>query len=131
MYHCAIYSATSFLGKCRKMVLEKWFCKSRFFFWSTIFLEPDFSWIYSMKSHFFLVNHFFQTKFLKPYFSNQISKNCKNRGFRIKGSLCHRARRKANGLDLEHLSQDICAIFLPNDEFSVDFELVEFTFPIA
>ena len=30
------------------------------------------------------------------------------------------------GLDLEHWSQDICDIFLPNDEFSVHFELDEF-----
>ena len=30
------------------------------------------------------------------------------------------------GLDLEHWSQDICDIFLPNDEFPVHFELDEF-----
>jgi hypothetical protein len=29
------YSATSFLEECRKVVLEKWFCKLGFF-WSTI-----------------------------------------------------------------------------------------------
>ena len=37
----SIYSATTFLEKCRKAVLEKWFCKLRFFFWSTTFLEPE------------------------------------------------------------------------------------------
>ena len=39
--HWTIYSATSFLEKCRKVVLEKWFFKLGFFFWSTTFLEPE------------------------------------------------------------------------------------------
>ena len=30
--HWTIYSATTFLEKCRKVVLEKWFCKLGFFF---------------------------------------------------------------------------------------------------
>ena len=59
-----IYSATTFLEKCRKVVLEKWFCKLGFFF---------------------LVNHFsrtrknvdlwYKTTFFsgQPLFSNQIS----------------------------------------------------------
>ena len=34
-----------------------------------------------------LQNHFSQTIFLEPDFLNQISKNCKNRGCRIKGPL--------------------------------------------
>ena len=53
-----IYSATTILEKCRKVVLEKWFCKLRFFFWSTTFLEPEKMWIYGIKPPFFLVNHF-------------------------------------------------------------------------
>ena len=47
-----IYSATTFLEKCKKVVLEKWFGKLRFFF---------------------LVNHFSRTKFLETDFSNQVS----------------------------------------------------------
>ena len=30
--HWTIYSATTILEKCRKVVLEKWFCKLGFFF---------------------------------------------------------------------------------------------------
>ena len=37
----------------RKLVLEKWFCKLVFFFWSTIFLEPE-----------------KKTEFAEPLFSN-------------------------------------------------------------
>ena len=75
-----IYSATTFLEKYIKEVLEK--CFSKLFFWSTTFLEPDFLWIYGIKQPFF-----WPTTFLEPYFSNQISKNCKNLGCRIKGCL--------------------------------------------
>ena len=33
MTYWTIYSATTILEKCRKVVLEKWFCKLGFFFW--------------------------------------------------------------------------------------------------
>ena len=68
------YSATSFLEKCRKVVLEKWFFKLGFFFWSTTFLQPEKMWIYSIKPPFFLVNHFSRTRFLEPDFSNHFSR---------------------------------------------------------
>ena len=90
MVQSAIYSATTFLEKCRKVVLEKWFFKLGFFF-----LVNHFSWTRKnvdlwYKTTFFSVQPLFsnqisQTRFLKPYFSNQISKNCQNRGSRIKG----------------------------------------------
>ena len=67
-----IYSATIFLEKCRKVVLEKWFHKLSFFFWSTTFLEPEKRQIYGIKPSFFLVNHFSRTRFLEPDFTNQI-----------------------------------------------------------
>ena len=67
------YSATSFLEKCRKVFLEKWFFKLGFFFWSTTFLQPEKMWIYSIKTPFFLVNHFSRTRFLEPDFSNHFS----------------------------------------------------------
>ena len=82
--HWTIYSATTILGKCRKVVPEKWFCKLGFFSGQALFsnqiswtrfLEPDFS------------NQISRTRYLEPDFSNQISKNCKNRGRRIKGWL--------------------------------------------
>ena len=56
------------------MVLEKWFWKLDFFFWSTTFLQPEKIWIYGIKPPFFLVNHFSRTRFLEPDFSNQISR---------------------------------------------------------
>ena len=66
-YHdWTIYSATTFLEKYIKEVLEKWF--SKLFFWSTTFLEPDFLWIYGIKPPFFLANHFSRTIFLEPDF---------------------------------------------------------------
>ena len=68
-----IYSATIFLEKCRKVVLEKWFHKLSFFFWSTTFLEPEKRQIYGIKPSFFLVNHYSPTIFFEPYFPNQIS----------------------------------------------------------
>ena len=46
----------------RKVVLEKWFCKLGFFFWSTTFLQPEKRWIYGIKPPFFLVNHFSSTR---------------------------------------------------------------------
>ena len=58
----------------RKVVLEKWFCKLGFFFWSTTFLQPEKMWIYGIKPPFFLVNHLSRTIFLQPDFSNQISR---------------------------------------------------------
>ena len=58
----------------RKVVLEKWFCKLRFFFWSTTFLQPEKRWIYGIKPPFFLVNHFSRTRFLKPDFLNHFSR---------------------------------------------------------
>ena len=53
----------------RKVVLEKWFFKLRFFFWSTTFLQPENLRIYSIKPPFF-----WSTTFLEPDFSNQISR---------------------------------------------------------
>ena len=53
VHHRTIYSATTFLDRCRKVVLEKWFCKLRFFFWSTTFLQPEKMWIYGIKTPFF------------------------------------------------------------------------------
>ena len=79
--HGTIYSATTFLGKCRKVVLQT----RIFFFWSTTFLKPEERWIYTIKPPFFLLNHLTRTTFLEPDFSNKISTNCKNRGRRIKG----------------------------------------------
>ena len=100
-----IYSATTFLEKYRKVVLEKWFCKLRFFFWSTTFLEPDFLWIYGTKPSFFLVIHFSRTRFLKPYFLNQISKKCKNRACRIKGWVVPDKRQKVENFNLKYRVQ--------------------------
>ena len=72
--HRTIYSETTFLESCRKVVREKWFFILGFFFWSTTFLEPEKMWIYGKKPPFFLVNHFSRTRFLEPDFSNQISR---------------------------------------------------------
>ena len=72
--HTTIYSATTFLEKCRKVVLEKCFCKLGFFFWSTTFLQPEKRWIYGIKPPFFLVNHFSRTRFLEPDFLNHFSR---------------------------------------------------------
>merc|ERR1719203_2634786 len=70
-----IHSATSFLERCRKVVLEKWFFKlGFFFFWPTTFLKPEKMWIYSVKPPFFLVNHFSRTRFLEPDFLNHFSR---------------------------------------------------------
>ena len=46
---------------------------SDFFFWSTIFLKPDFSWIYGIKPPFFsgqplFSNQISETVYLEPYF---------------------------------------------------------------
>ena len=56
------------------MVLEKWIYKLGFFFWSTTFLQPEKRWIHGIKPPFFLVNHFSQTRFLEPDFSNHFSR---------------------------------------------------------
>ena len=71
--HSGISSATTFLEKSRKVVLDKWFCKLGFFFWSTTFLEPEKKVVYSINPPCFLVNHFSQTTFLKPLLSNLFS----------------------------------------------------------
>ena len=63
------YSATSFLEKSRKVVLEMWFFKLGFFFFFFTFLRPEKRWIYCIKLPFF-----WSTTFLKPDFSNQIFK---------------------------------------------------------
>ena len=82
-----IYSATTFLEKCRKVVLEKWFCKLGFFFWSTTFLQPEKRWIYGIKPPFFLVNHFSRTRFLEPLFSNHFSTLFQKSGCRLNGRM--------------------------------------------
>ena len=64
-----IYSATTFLEKCGKVVLQTWI----FFSGQPLFSNHKKGWIYTIKSPFFLVNHFSQTTFLKPDFSNHIS----------------------------------------------------------
>ena len=73
------YSATSFLQKCRKVVLEKWFFKLVFFFWSNTFLQPEKIWIYSINPPFFLVNQFYRTRKKNPCLKN----HC-----RLNGQLC-------------------------------------------
>ena len=97
----AISSATTFLEKCSKVDLEKWFCKLDFFFlvnrfsqtrkkkWicRTTYLQPEKRWISSINPPFFwstiflepeknrsLQNHFSPTRFFEPNFSNQISR---------------------------------------------------------
>ena len=57
----------------RKVVLEKWFCKLGFFFWSTTFLQPEKRWIYGIKPPFFsdqllFSNQISRTTFLEPLF---------------------------------------------------------------
>ena len=62
-----IYSATIFLEKCRKVVLEKWFHKLSFFSGQPLF---------SNKKKIQVC----RTTFLVPDFSNQISKTAKIEG---------------------------------------------------
>ena len=91
------YSATTFLEKCRKVVLEKWFGKLGFFFlvnhFSPTWKKQDLWYKTSLfPGQPLFSNQISQTRFLEPDFLNQISKNCKNRGRRIKGWLvwhCH------------------------------------------
>ena len=64
----------------RKVVLQ-----TLIFFLVNHFSRTRKMWIYGIKPPFFLVNHFSRTRFLEPDFSNQISRNCKIRGRRIKG----------------------------------------------
>ena len=63
----------------RKVILEKWFCKLVFSG------QPLFS--NQKKGRFIVQNYlfFWSTTFQEPDFLNQISKNWKNRGSRIKG----------------------------------------------
>ena len=81
-----IYSATTILEKCRKVVLEKWFCKLGFFFWSTTSLKPEKKLDLWYKTTFFLVNHYSRTRFLEPDFLNQISRNRFLRTAKIEGA---------------------------------------------
>ena len=93
-----IYSATTILEKCRKVVLEKWFCKLGFFFLVNHFSPTWKKLDLWYKTTFFsgqplFSNQISRTRFLEPDFSNQISwtrflKNCKNWGRRIKGWIC-------------------------------------------
>ena len=90
--HWTIYSATTFLEKCRKVVLEKWFCKLGFYFLVNHFSLTRFLVDLWYKTTFvsdqpLFLNHISRTIFLEQYFSDQISKSCKNRGCRIKGWL--------------------------------------------
>ena len=85
-----IYSATTILEKCRKVVLEKWFCKLGFFFLVNHFSPTWKKLELWYKTTFFsgqplFSNQISWTRFLEPDFSNQISKNCKNQGRKIKG----------------------------------------------
>ena len=72
--HSTIYSATTFLEKCRKVVLEKWFGKLGFFFLVNHFSQTIKKVDLYYKTTFFLVNHFSRTTFLKPDFSNHFSR---------------------------------------------------------
>jgi len=78
-----IYSATIFLEKCRKVVLEKWFHKLSFFFLVNHFSRARKKVDLWYKTIFFsgqplFSNHIFRAIFPQPDFSNQISKNFKN-----------------------------------------------------
>merc|ERR1719203_629348 len=73
-----IYSATSFLEKCRKVILEKWFFKLGFFFLVNHFSRTRKNLDLWYKTTFFsgqplFSNHFSRTTFLEPDFSKQIS----------------------------------------------------------
>ena len=71
--HWTIYSATTILEKCRKVVLEMWFCKLGFFFLVNHFSPTWKKLDLWYKSTFILVNQISRTRFLEPDFSNQIS----------------------------------------------------------
>ena len=70
--HWTIYSATTFLEKCRKVVLQtqiffqvlkKWFCKLRFFFCgSRKVVDQEKRWFYTTNPHFFLVREKWLTR---------------------------------------------------------------------
>ena len=66
------------------MILEKWFFKLLFFLWSTTFLEPE-KKIWVCRTTFLEPD--FSNQISQTDFSNQISKNCKNQGRRIKGRM--------------------------------------------
>ena len=51
-------------------------------------------WIYGIKTPFFLVNHFSQTRFLKPDFSNHFSTLFQKNGFRLNGRVAQEPRQK-------------------------------------
>ena len=81
-----IYSATSFLQKCRKVVLEKCSAKKDFIFWSTIFLQPEQMYPHTVwyKTTFFsgqpfFSNHISWTRFLKPLFYTFLEKWLQNK----------------------------------------------------
>ena len=74
----------------QEVVLEKWFFKLGFFFLVNDFSQTRKNVGLWYETTFFsgqplFSNQISQTRFHKPDFSNQISKNCKNRGRRIKG----------------------------------------------
>ena len=60
--HCNAISHSICNYFSRKVILEKWFCKLGFFFWSTTFLQPEKKVVYSISPPFFLVNHFSRTR---------------------------------------------------------------------
>ena len=84
--HWIIYSATSFLEKCRKVVLEKWFGKLRFFFLVNHFFRTRKKVDLCYKTTFFLVNPFSRARFLQPDFSNHISRTRFLRTAKIEGA---------------------------------------------
>ena len=71
----------TFLEKCTKVVLKKWFCKLGFFFWSTTLLEPEKMLIYGIKPSFFLVNPFSRTRKKNPSLQKHFSPTWKKCGF--------------------------------------------------
>ena len=81
-----IYSATTFLEKCRKVVLEKWFSKLGSFFWLTTFLKPDF------------LNQISWTTFLKPLFYTYIEKWLQNKWSIVNSVLVKLPAQKAVSL---------------------------------
>ena len=83
--HWTIYSATIFLETCRKVVLEKWFWKLRFFFLVNNFSQIKFIVDLWYKTTLFLVNQCSRTRFLEPLFSNHFSTLFFKSGCRLNG----------------------------------------------
>ena len=86
-----IYSAPTFLEKCKKVVLEKWFCKLRFFFLVNHFSQTRFLVDLWYKTTFFsgqslFLNQISPTRFLTPDFSTQISRTRFLRTAKIEGA---------------------------------------------